>query len=361
MTHARVPVRVLIVDDSPVARELISHILSSDPEIHVIGSVYSGRAAIEYIKNDKPDVITMDINMPQMDGFEATRIIMESDPVPIVIVTGMPDMRELETSFRAIEAGALTVLQKPNGIGHPDHAANSKELITMVKLMSEIKVIRRWARRRKKEVGRDVGVNHFAPLQIPPALIKVVAIGASTGGPPVIETVLSALPKEFPAPVLIVQHIATGFIQGFAEWLGQKSILPIHVAFNGSIIRPGHVYIAPDNVQMKAGSDGRLCCTNDKPENGLRPSVSYLFRSVAEVYGKNAAGVLLTGMGRDGAEELKLMKDKGAVTIAQNEESSAVFGMPGEAVRLNAARYILPSDKIAEVLASLVALKTKQN
>src|ERR1700690_1291812 len=157
MTRARVPVRVLIVDDSPVARELLSHILSSDPEIQVIGSVYSGRAAIEYITNDKPDVITMDINMPQMDGLEATRIIMESNPVPIVIVTGMPDMHELETSFHAIEAGALTVLQKPNGIGHPGHAANSKELITMVKLMSEIKVIRRWARPLRRGAGRQSG------------------------------------------------------------------------------------------------------------------------------------------------------------------------------------------------------------
>ncbi len=344
-------IRVLVVEDSPVASALITHILNSDPGIQVMGVVDNGREAIKFINKQKPDIVTMDINMPGMDGFEATRTIMETDPVPIVIVTGRTDMSELEMSFRAIEVGALAVLQKPRGIGHPDYAGNARELLTTVKLMSEIRVVRRWARTGAKKVqatGEVAGV-----ISILPADIGVVAMGASTGGPPVIQQILSSLPKQFPAPLLIVQHIAPGFIQGFVEWLGQTSALPVHIAFNGSIIRPGHVYFAPDGAQMRVDANGRISCTGDAPENGLRPSISYLFRSVAKVFGKRAAGVLLTGMGKDGAEELKLMRETGAVTIAQDEESSAVFGIPGAAVKLDAASYVLPPEKIAEVLARL--------
>ena len=342
-------IRVLVVEDSPVASALISHILNSDPGIQVTGVVNNGREAIEWIKKNKPDIVTMDINMPVMDGFEATRIIMETDPVPIIIVTGRTDMSELELSFRAIEAGALAVLQKSYGIGHPDYAANAQELITTVKLMSEIRVVRRWARTAAKKTSVTGEV--VDGISVQPADIRVIAIGASTGGPPVIEKILSSLPKNFSVPLLIVQHMAPGFIQGFVEWLGQTSALPVHVAFNGSIIRTGHVYFAPDGAQMKVDADGRISCTGDAPENGLRPSISYLFRSVAKVFGEKAAGVLLTGMGKDGAEELRLMREKGAVTIAQDEESSAVFGIPGAAVKLDAASYILPPEKIAEVLA----------
>jgi two-component system chemotaxis response regulator CheB len=345
-------IRVLVVEDSSVASELISHILNSDPGIHVMGVVNNGAEAIKSIKRNKPDIVTMDINMPGIDGFDATRTIMETDPVPIIIVTGRTDMSELEMSFRAIEAGALAVLQKPHGIGHPDYAANAKELITTVKLMSEIRVVRRWARTTSQE-GTATG-EVVDSISILPADIRVVAMGASTGGPPVIQKILSTLPKHFLAPLLIVQHMSPGFIQGFVEWLGQTSALPVHIAFNGSIIRPGHVYFAPDGVQMKVDANGRISCIGDAPENGLRPSISYLFRSVAKVFGKNAAGVLLTGMGKDGALELKLMREKGAVTFAQDQESSAVFGIPGEAVKLEAANYVLPPEKIAEVLARLL-------
>ncbi|MFH0730318.1 MAG: chemotaxis-specific protein-glutamate methyltransferase CheB [Pseudomonadota bacterium] len=350
---SRSRIRVLVVEDSAAARELLIHILNSDPGIQVIDAVHNGEEALKAVARHKPDLVTMDIHMPGMDGFETTRTLMETNPLPIVIVTASFDMRDLEISFQAIEAGALAVLQNPHGVGHPDYEKNARDLITKVKLMSEIKVVRRWARtaKRRPEIPHDV-----VP---PPAAVKIVAIGASTGGPPVIEKILAGLPHHFPAPVLIVQHMAEGFIHGFAEWLGQTSSLPVHVAFHGTITRPGHVYIAPDGAQMKMDAAGRICCTRDGPENGLRPAVSYLFRSIAEAFGQSAVGVLLTGMGKDGAAELKLMKDKGAVTIAQNEESAAVYGMPGEAVHIGAARYVLSADKIAAVLTSLVLSKTE--
>ncbi len=351
-------IKVLIVDDSPVARELISHILGSDPDIRVIGTAGSGAEAMESIKKEKPDIITMDINMPGLDGFETTRTIMETDPVPIVIVTGRPDTKEMEMSFRAIEAGALAVLKKPHGIGHPYYATEAADLITTVRLMSEIKVVKRWRRRSANKNLPRGGAPE--PGSLDPIEIKVVAVGASTGGPPVIERVLSQLPKDFPAPILIVQHMAEGFIHGLAEWLGKKSALPVHVASDRSLSHPGHVYLAPDWTQMKVDANGRLLCTDDGPENSLRPSASYLFRSVAEAFGRNAAGVLLTGMGGDGAAELKLMKEKGAVTIAQDKESCVVFGMPGEAVRIGAARYVLPPDGIAAVLTGLAMSKASK-
>jgi chemotaxis protein methyltransferase CheR len=194
-----------------------------------------------------------------------------------------------------------------------------------------------------------------AGLKPVPAEIRLVAVGASTGGPLALQTVLAGLPRDFPVPVVIVQHIAPGFTDGFAEWLTESCGLPIHVANHGERILPGHVYLAPDGAQMRVESEGRLALSSDGPENGLRPSVSFLFRSVARVYGPQAVGVLLTGMGKDGAQELKMMRDAGAVTIAQDKESSVVHGMPGEAIGLEAATYVLPPVRMPAVLASLAA------
>lgn len=343
-------IKVLVVEDSPVIREFLVHILGSDPGIQVVGSALDGEEALEAVRRSRPDVITMDIHMPRMDGLEATRRIMETQPTPIVIVSGSTDPREVTTTFNAIEAGAIAVLPRPHGIGHPDHEATAKELVQTVKLMSEVKVVRRWSRvRRDAPAPRPTEFG----LASEPARVRVVAIGASTGGPPVLQTVLAALPKDFPVPILIVQHMAAGFIGGFVEWLAQSSGLPVHLATHGEFMLPGHAYVAPDGSQMKVEHGGKIALTADEPENGLRPSVSCLFRSVAEVYGCDAVAGLLTGMGRDGAEELRLLKEKGAVTFAQDKDSSVVHGMPGEAIRLDAAMLVLPPEKIGAVLTSL--------
>lgn len=350
-------IRVLVVEDSPVVREFLVHILSSDSEIEIIGTASDGEEALEAVKHQRPDVITMDIHMPRMDGFEATRRIMETHPTPIVVVSGSSTAKEVTTAFHAIEAGALGVVQRPAGIGHPEHEATAAELVKTVRLMSEVKVVKRWARARREVRMPRISVLTEVELKRVPAEIKLIAIGASTGGPLAIQTILSGLPKDFSVPVLIVQHIAAGFTQGFAEWLAQTCDLPIHVATHGERIVPGHVYVAPDGFQMKVEKGDTLWLTADEAENGLRPSVSYLFRSVARVYGPRAVGVLLSGMGRDGAEELKMMKEVGAVTIAQDKESSVVYGMPGEAVNLGAATYVLSPNRMAAALTSLVNKK----
>jgi two-component system, chemotaxis family, protein-glutamate methylesterase/glutaminase len=353
-------IRVLVVEDSPTVREFLLQILGSDPAIAVVGTAATGQEAIEAVERTRPDIITMDVHMPCMNGFDATRRIMETHPTPIVIVSAAADAMDTAKAFHAIESGALAVLCKPSGVGHPDHEQSTSELIRTVKAMSEVKVVRRWPRFRPVEPLSAVSVPTEFPFQPAQRQIRIVAIGASTGGPPVLQTILAGLPRNFPVPVLIVQHIAAGFTQGFVEWLAQSSSLPVHVPVHGQSVLPGQAYVAPDGLHMAVGVDGRLQLRMDEPENGLRPSVACLFRSVAKAYGQSAVGVLLTGMGRDGAAELKLMKERGAVTIAQDRDTAVVHGMPGEAIRLGGATYVLSPEKIRLALTSLAA-KTVAN
>jgi two-component system chemotaxis response regulator CheB len=351
-------IRVLVVEDSAVVRAFLLHILGSDPEIQVVGTAKDGEEALEAVERTRPDVITMDVHMPKMNGFEATRRIMETRPTPIVIVSGTLDVAETARAFRAMEAGALAVLPRPAGIGHPEQEVTAADLVRTVKLMAEVKVVRRWPRLRSP--GAIPTVSLSSEMRVQAANIEVIAVGASTGGPPVLQRILSGLPSSFQVPVLVVQHIAAGFTNGFAEWLGQYSNLEVHVATQGQPILPGHTYVAPEGLHMKVGRGREIRLSKEEPENGLRPSVSSLFRSVAEVYGEKAVGILLTGMGRDGAQELKLMKERGAVTIAQDRESSVVHGMPGEAISLGGATHILSPEKITAALTSWVGERRKE-
>ncbi len=344
-------IKVLIVEDSPTVRDFLIHILNSDPVVRVVGTAGNGEEALEAVEHCRPDVVTMDIHMPKMDGLEATRRMMETHPVPIVIVSGSHDPREVAETFRAMEAGALAVLPRPAGRGHPDHETMVRDLVQTVKLMSEVKVVRRWARAHRTAADGAARERPF-PRRAP-SDVKLIAIGASTGGPVVLQTILSGLPRDFSAPIAIVQHMVADFIPGFTEWLDQTCRRPVHVATHGAPILPGHAYTAPGGYQMKVDAGGHIVLTRDEPENGHCPSVSYLFRSVAQVFGGTAVGVLLSGMGKDGAEELRLMRERGAITIAQDKESSVVHGMPGEAIQLDAAAYVLPPEKITAALASL--------
>lgn len=348
-------IKVLVVEDSHVIQELLVRILRSDPAIEVIGRAADGSEAIDFLAREKPDVITMDIHMPHMDGLEATRRIMETLPVPIVIVSANWNPDEVALTFQAMEAGAVALAEKPRGLGHPDYAEMAATLVQTVKNMSEVRVIRRWPKSRPLASPAPLPA---APVAEPTlAAVTCIAVGASTGGPPVLNTILSGLPKDLAVPVLIVQHIADGFVQGMAFWLAQATGWPVLIAAHGQETRPGHAYLAPDGAHMGLDVQGRIVLSTEAPENGLRPSVGHLFRSVAATQGERSVGVLLTGMGRDGAEELKLMKDKGAVTIAQDQQSSVVHGMPGEAIKLDGATYILPPEKIPPILTSLVNRK----
>jgi two-component system, chemotaxis family, protein-glutamate methylesterase/glutaminase len=346
-------VKVLIVEDSPVQQALIGHILSTDPEVSVIGTANNGAEAVEFVTRQRPDVITMDLNMPQMNGLDATRRIMETTPVPIVIVSANWDPQEVATTFRAMEAGALAGVEKPRGLGHKDFASTAQQLVQTIKLMSEVKVVRRWPRRQIEQPVQLI-VPPLPEMSHPTTAIKVVAIGASTGGPPVLQILLSSLPKHFSVPVLIVQHIAVGFLPGLVEWLSQVTHFPVRIPAHGDLLLPGHAYLAPDGFHFGIERGPCAILSQTPPENNLRPAVSHLFRSVAETLGNQAIGVLLTGMGKDGAAELKVLREKGAITIAQDKESSAVHGMPGEAIHLGAAVHVLSPERIVEALVKLV-------
>ncbi len=344
-------IRVLIVDDSKVVQEFLAYILSSDPEIRIAGFAASGEEAIARVMELRPDVITMDINMPGIDGVETTRRIMESTATPIVIVSGSEKVDDRSYVFKLLEAGALAVVKRPPDIRHAQHKQMRAELLQTVRLMSEVKVVRVI---RRKQTDKDQNVENSIKPVARHGDVHLIAIGASTGGPAALQKILSLLPKDLNVPVVIVQHITMGFINGLQEWLSGTSAIPVKIAENEKQLQNGIAYFAPDGFHLGVTRDLKVSLFSGPPESGLIPAVDYLFRSVAENFGAHALGILLTGMGKDGAEGLRAMKEKGAVTIAQNQESSIVFGMPGEAVRLGAAVYILPPDEIASMTGRLV-------
>lgn len=336
--------KVVVVDDSALLRQLIVHILESDPNIKVVGTAEDGADAADLVAKLKPDVVTMDIQMRNMDGYEATRRIMQTTPVPIVIVTASYSSSDINKTFKALEVGAVAVVNKPPGPASPNHKEKAEKLIKTVKLMSEVHVVRR---SRTKTLSPPV---FKIPVKPKHSAIQVVAIGASTGGPPVLQELLAPLPDNFPLPILIVQHISPGFIQGLADWLQGSTSLEVRIAKQNEHLEGGRCYLAPDDFHMEIAADNRVILSSAPPEEGTRPSITRLFRSVASVYGGKSLGVLLTGMGRDGAAGLKEMKTRGAITIVQDEDSSIIFGMPREAIAMHAADHVLSPTKIASVL-----------
>jgi two-component system chemotaxis response regulator CheB len=348
---SRHPIRVLVVDDSPATQEFAGYLFAADHEIEVIGTATNGEEALATIKNQKPDVVTMGLHTSKTNSYEVTRAIMECCPVPIVIVTCNSIADEAASPFSALEAGAVAVVKRPPGIEYPDHDWRVKELIQTVKLMSEVRVVKRWAPRK---ITGSAALEVAKPeIALPRTKVRLVAIGSSTGGPLVLQQIFSILPKDFPVPIIVVQHITDGFVDGFADWLKDTSSFPVSVAVNGEMMLPGHAYIAPNGSHAAVNGLGRIVLKKSAPENGHFPSVSFLFRSVTAAYGRDAVGVLLTGMGKDGAEELGLMKNKGAITLVQDKESSVVHGMPGAAIALDAATYVLTPEKIAAALVDM--------
>lgn len=343
-------IKVLIVDDSLTFRHLIRAILTSDPELKVVGEARNGEEAVAMVARLQPDVVTMDIQMPHMDGYEAIRRIMSETPVPIVVLTSTESDIRLGATYKGVESGALMVFGKPRGLRGDDPEAD--ELINVVKAMSDVKVIRRRWNAPKRSEATDKSHRVSRPVQ--QRAYQLLAVGTSTGGPPALRTVLGELPATFPVPVLVVQHISKGFTSGLARWLDETIPLRVKLAEKLDPLLPGTVYIAPDEVHLLVNPQKRVTLLAENPMDGHRPSVTALFNSVAKQYGPTAVGVLMTGMGRDGANGLYAMKQAGAYTIAQDEASSIVFGMPKEAIKMGAATQVLALNKISKKIKELI-------
>jgi two-component system chemotaxis response regulator CheB len=340
------PVRVLVVDDSALCCDLIEEALRRDPDLQVVGRCSNGHEAVAKTRELKPDVITMDVEMPVMGGLEAVERIMSNNPTPILVLTADPSGQASQLTYRALEMGALALQIKPS----VDADYESWALAREVRLLSTVKVIRhvRQGHPRTPEVAPlpEVTEHTHRPSQL-------IAIGCSTGGPQVLHRALRELPKDFPTPIVLVQHINPSFADSLADWLAAGSELDVRLAKNGEELQPGVVLIAPPGMHLVTPTRGKVALRQGEPRDGHLPSATMLMESVARVYGGDAAGLLLTGMGADGAEGLFAMRRAGARTLAQSKESCVVFGMPGAAVQLGATETMVHGDRVGAALIRL--------
>lgn len=341
-------IRVLIAEDSLTVREFLQHALGADPQIEVVGMAKNGLEAVEMTKQLRPDVVTMDVKMPVMDGFEATKRIMSEVPTPIVIISGTMDVHGVDVSMNALRVGALALLEKPPGVTSPKFDESLWHLVTTVKAMAGVKVVRL---RGDSSLPRRLSP---APDRLPQSRIQIVAVAASTGGPAALGRILSELPPRFPVPILVVQHIAAGFVGGLVSWLSTMGPLRVKAGENGEMLAASTVYLAGDNLHMGVSRDSRIVLA-DVPRIGVfRPSATHLFDSVGKVYGPAAVAVMLTGMGEDGVDGLRTVRASGGCVVVQDEASSVVFGMPGAAIAAGLAERIVPLSAVAGSLIQMI-------
>ncbi|MGK7945896.1 MAG: chemotaxis-specific protein-glutamate methyltransferase CheB [Microcystaceae cyanobacterium] len=348
-------IKVLIVEDSPVAMTLLKRMVNETPDLQVVGTARTGVDAMDLIPKTKPNIICSDLYMPKMDGLELTMEVMSKFPTPILIISSSVQKKDTQQVFQLLNAGAVDVFPKPTAGLSSEYDATKARLIEKIRIVSGVKVFTK--RRREKQPLVSQGVanspTRFPPVAFKPdidASIKVLAVGTSTGGPQALQELFSTFPPFIPVPVLCVQHISKGFLDGFVEWFNQSCPLPVEIAKHQEMPKPGVVYLPPDKQHLEIDRSGRFNCYISANVDGHCPSVTVLFNSVAKFYGRHAIAVLMTGMGRDGASGLLEIARKNGFTIAQDESTSVVFGMAHEAIKLGAANKILPIQEIAPVV-----------
>jgi two-component system chemotaxis response regulator CheB len=344
-------IRVLVVDDSRLARTVLREILEVDPELTVVAEAENGAEAVDRCLEVGPDVILMDIQMPVMDGLAAVERIMAERPTPVIILSATVHPGEVKSAFRAVRAGAFEALPKPAGITtRSGYGRIAGDLRSRVKLYARVGHRKGWLEAQDEPRG-------------PPALVypafsrRVVAIGASTGGPRTAQAILKALPRGFPCPILLVQHIGEGFTRGFAQWLDREIQVEVNIVDAPTRLRPGVLHLARDGNHLEVRR-GKAVLRDTPPVNGCRPSVDVLFQSVAREYGPEGVGVVLTGMGKDGARGALAMRRAGGQVVVQNEESSVIFGMPRAAIEAGAATHVAAARDIPRILAELLAAES---
>lgn len=346
---------VLVVDDSPICRQLIADALSKDPELNIIGMAQDGKEAIELCQKLKPNVITMDVDMPVLDGLSATEHIMAEQPTPILVLTADPRNQAPELTCRALEVGALALQVKPALDAGPEawNLAREVKLISQVKVIRHLRGVRRGAVAAPGSRPAVPAVPDMDAFGLGSSPIGIVAIASSTGGPQVIHKLFSELPADFPAPIVLVQHINNAFAESLAGWLASASKLKIKLAREGDALTPGTVLIAPPNNHLVIPTRGRVALRTGEPKDGHIPSASMLLEAAAKAYARRAVGVILTGMGTDGADGMVAIKNGGGKTIAQSEESCVVFGMPGAAIAKKAVDHIVHGDELSAALMKM--------
>jgi two-component system, chemotaxis family, protein-glutamate methylesterase/glutaminase len=343
-------IRVLIVEDSAVVREHLRRIISADARFEVVGMATTGEEGIAMVERVAPDVITMDIQLPGIQGFDATRQIMALRPTPIVIVSGI-EGKEASLSMQALRAGALSVVEKPLASTHAGYETIASRLRTQLAIMSEVKVV------TQREIHSRTG----APAPRVPCATdqyRLVAVAASTGGPNALVQFLNGLGSGFPLPVAIVQHMTPAFLPGFTEWLSHVTTIPVSTVKGAMALLPATIYVAQAGYHLVVR--GSTAVADERPPvGGHRPSANVLFSSVARAFGASAIGIVLTGMGDDGAAGLYEMRAAGAFTIAEAESSAVVYGMPAAAVEIGAVCESYPIGEIAGRVLELTASRNE--
>jgi two-component system, chemotaxis family, protein-glutamate methylesterase/glutaminase len=339
-------IRVLIADGSVVERERMATALRRDPVIEVVGEIARSGALVDAVKKLRPDVIALGIHLPAAGGFEATKEIMIEAPTPVVVVSDGDDADQVQASILALRAGALAAVARPLPLHNGEVISLEQNFVSTIKGMAGVKVVRRW-----REPERPIARNPLPRLAEQP---RIVAMAASTGGPAALQAVLSELPATFPAPILVVQHIAGGFVDGLVNWLNSVCSLKVKLASDGEPLLPHVVYIAPDDRHLGVSGRSRILLSRSAPIGGFRPSATFLFESVAKSFGAASAHVILTGMGQDGLPGLRQAHAAGARVVAQDEATSIVFGMPGAAVEAGVADRVVPLSAVAAELQAVM-------
>lgn len=358
-------IRVLIVEDSPVALKILQRILQDAPDIEVVGTAANGEEALKLIPQVKPNLICTDLHMPRMDGLQLTEIVMERFPCPILVISASVQDEDTDNVFRLLEAGALDIFPKPRTGLSAEYDKSKQDLLNRIRVLSGVTV---FTQRRTAPVSSPTStlkrsLKTPAPPYSPALPIhlrrdirqpQLLAIGASTGGPQALHLLFQGLPPQFPVPIVCVQHISHGFLQGLVDWLDRECTFKVTIAANGMVPEPGVIYFPPEQHHLEISATGKLSLSTGSHVSGHCPSVTVLFNSVARYYRRSCVGVLLTGMGRDGAEGLLSIDEAGGLTIAQDEKTSVVFGMPKEAISLGAAQNILAIQDISTFLMNRV-------
>ena len=365
------PIRVLVVDDSAFMRKVLTGLISSDPQLQVCGEARDGRDAIAQVESLKPDVISMDINMPHIDGLQATEVIMSSNPHPVLIVSS--ESREgAEVTLKALQLGAIDFVAKPSSGIDLDMSSIQDELCRKLKMAAKVRVVRTAARSNGQQKPATEGsrpvtghakATNGGPVGEPvgnrgAGKFPIVVIASSTGGPATLMKLIPEFPADFPGAVIVVQHMPGNFTAQFSKQLADASSLKVKEAEAGEIVVPGQVYVCPGSNHLRVSATGRIVLDDGPRISGYRPCADLTLESVVAYCGANAVAVILTGMGNDGSKGVQLVKTAGGHVIAQDESTAVIFGMPQEAIKTGAVDQVLPIEAIYAAVEKKVASHT---